>query len=278
MPTDFNYTNGLSKRETASSLLGICAVFKNEARYLREFLEFHRMVGVDKFFLYNNGSTDDWWEVLHPYFDAGIVQVVSMPGTKVQLPAYFHAMMAWGPMVRWMAFLDVDEFLFSPHMVRLPDVLADYMDVGSVGACWQVYGTGGRMNDNYDLVTKHFQWRSASVNLSRHVKSIVRMARAIHQIPMDPHHFVVDGASVDELRRPLEGPLAQSPTHEILRVNHYYSKSEVEARAKMKRSRADNGELRTDDLLSDQLNKVYDPTILPWADQLKERLWISHSR
>ena len=51
--------------------LSVCAIYKNEARYLAEWLEFHLLAGVEHFFLYNNDSTDDHREVLAPYLRAG---------------------------------------------------------------------------------------------------------------------------------------------------------------------------------------------------------------
>jgi hypothetical protein len=38
--------------------LGAFAIFKDEASYLPEWFEFHRLVGVERFFLYDNGSSD----------------------------------------------------------------------------------------------------------------------------------------------------------------------------------------------------------------------------
>ena len=46
--------------------LAICAVYRNEAPYLREWIEFHRLVGVERFFLYNNRSTDTTWAYYSP--------------------------------------------------------------------------------------------------------------------------------------------------------------------------------------------------------------------
>ena len=53
--------------------LSIAAIYRNEAPYLREWIEFHKLVGVERFFLYNNESTDDHRAVLAPYVEAGIV-------------------------------------------------------------------------------------------------------------------------------------------------------------------------------------------------------------
>ena len=41
-------------------------MFHDEASYLREWIEFHRLVGVERFFLYDHESVDDSREVLAP--------------------------------------------------------------------------------------------------------------------------------------------------------------------------------------------------------------------
>lgn len=251
--------------------LAVCAIVKDEARYLREWIEFHRLVGVGQFFIYDNGSTDNLLEVLTPYYQANVVQIVHWPGECAQLTAYQHALATWGSGVKWMAFLDADEFLFTTHGEKLPTLLDEYRAIAALGVCWAVYGTSG-FTEPPSLVTESYNYRSGSVVLGRHVKSIVRCARATNRLPADPHHFYVDGDSIDEQQRLLQGPFALSPTRELVRINHYASKSVTEAKAKMKRRRADNGQLRTMDLLDDSLNEVYDPAILPWLRELRAHL------
>ena len=45
--------------------IAICAIFKDEAPYLLEWLAFHRMIGVDLFVLYDNGSNDGGADRIH---------------------------------------------------------------------------------------------------------------------------------------------------------------------------------------------------------------------
>ena len=61
--------------------LSICAIYRDEADYLAEWVEFHRLVGVERFFLYNNLSSDHHREVLAPYVDEGLVTVRDWPVT-----------------------------------------------------------------------------------------------------------------------------------------------------------------------------------------------------
>ena len=71
--------------------LAACLIFKNGAAYLKEWLDFHRLVGVEKFFLYNNDSSDEYEQVLAPYIAQGIVTVhdfsISPPRVLENLPA-----------------------------------------------------------------------------------------------------------------------------------------------------------------------------------------------
>src|SRR5690348_6409443 len=56
--------------------LSACAIFRNEAPYLAEWLVFHLGVGVEHFYLYENNSTDDFESVLAPFFERGEVTLV----------------------------------------------------------------------------------------------------------------------------------------------------------------------------------------------------------
>ena len=60
--------------------LSICAIFQNEAPYLKEWLDYHLHVVVEHFWLYNNESQDDFRPILQPYIDAGIVDLIESPG------------------------------------------------------------------------------------------------------------------------------------------------------------------------------------------------------
>ena len=38
---------------SSMTYLSICAVYRDEGPYLREWIEFHRLVGVERFYLYD---------------------------------------------------------------------------------------------------------------------------------------------------------------------------------------------------------------------------------
>ena len=63
----------------ATRELVICGIFRDEADYLAEWIEFHHLMGVSHFHLYQNRSTDNWEEVVEPYVQAGLVTIVPWP-------------------------------------------------------------------------------------------------------------------------------------------------------------------------------------------------------
>ncbi len=54
--------------------LAVCAIAKNEGAYFEEWIEWHRKLGVEKFYIYDNESTDNTKEILAPYVESGLVE------------------------------------------------------------------------------------------------------------------------------------------------------------------------------------------------------------
>jgi hypothetical protein len=123
--------------------LSVCALFRNEAMYLKEWLEYHQMVGVEHFYLYDNGSRDRPREVLAPYIRKGLVTLVNWPDRVVnrdsemvdhwalstQLPAYENASKYYAVNdSEWLLFLDVDEFIVPVNASSVNEVLSNYSE------------------------------------------------------------------------------------------------------------------------------------------------------
>lgn len=49
--------------------VSICGIFKDEAFYLKEWIEYHKKAGVDHIYLYNNNSTDNYLTIIKPYLE-----------------------------------------------------------------------------------------------------------------------------------------------------------------------------------------------------------------
>ena len=88
-------------------------IAKNEATYIKEWLDFHIKQGVSKFIIYDNESTDNFREVLSPYIEAGIVIYDVIKGKRRQIDAYNMALNKYRRKFKYMGFIDADEFVFA---------------------------------------------------------------------------------------------------------------------------------------------------------------------
>lgn len=92
--------------------LAVVAIMKNEGPYLKEWLDYHLLAGVDHFYIYDNDSPDNQREVAAPYDKAGLVDYISAPGKLMQFPVYNDAVKRFKFHCRYMSFIDGDEFIF----------------------------------------------------------------------------------------------------------------------------------------------------------------------
>ena len=92
--------------------LSIVAIMKNEGPYIKEWLDYHLLAGVDHFYLYDNESPDNQAEVVKPYVAAGLVDYIFAPGQVMQYVAYNDAVKKFKFFNRYMAFIDGDEFVY----------------------------------------------------------------------------------------------------------------------------------------------------------------------
>ncbi len=231
--------------DSGKHYLGVCAIYRWEAQNLREWVAFHRVVGVDRLFLYDNASDDEHREALAPFIDDGSVTLHEWPVFPGQGSAYDHCLARHGHEARWIAFLDVDEFLFSPTGRLLPDVLRDYEQHPGVGVSRAWMGTAGHETRPEGLVLANFDSRLHLPEPNRSVKSIVDPSRV--KLRLNEHWFEFEGGAptVDEHHQPLETWIRPGElTFDLLRINHYFSKSEQEAMAKFDRPQAGGGKLR----------------------------------
>ena len=264
-----------------SSYLSIVAIYRDEAVYLQEWVEFHRIVGVDRFFLYDNFSVDDHRDVLAPYIEEGVVVLHDWPVFPGQIPAYDDALRRHGGESRWIAFIDLDEFLFSPTGKPLPEILRDYEEHPAVLANWAVFGSSGHLTRPPGLVIETYLRRMETEEGRQQSKTILDPTKAERCGGAHFFHYREGtGTAVDELHRPVPYGRTSSLAFDRLRVNHYYTKSIEEGKAKLSRHAATTGNPRTAarnrlEVADQELNDVVDETILMYAPELRRRLGLA---
>ena len=146
------------KIEEKKYKVSICAIFKNEAPYLKEWIEFHQLIGVEHFYMYNNNSEDKYLNVLQDYIDKGIVTLVQWEKNQAQMEAYQDCISKFSNETNWLGFIDIDEFINPIDFDNIYDFLKPYQRrYGSVLIYWLMFGTSGlKDRDRKGLVCEDF--------------------------------------------------------------------------------------------------------------------------
>lgn len=145
-----------SKKEYRYYLSAV-AIFRDEANYLREWIEYHKLLGVEHFYLYNNLSEDDYRSVLQPYIESGVVDLTdwsyendSMHSwTYIQRAAYRDAIDRSHDKTKWLAICDTDEFFVPIQHNSLASLIAseegkkNNRKVARYEINWVLFGTSG---------------------------------------------------------------------------------------------------------------------------------------
>jgi hypothetical protein len=175
------------------------------------------------------------------------------------------------------AFIDCDEFLFSPNCATVGEELEALAidSCGAVGVNWVCFGASGQELQTRGLVIERFTFRPGDqFGPNVHIKSLVRMDR-VQSVGPDPHHFSVSGGTVSETGEQISGPVTSVPRHRFLRINHYVTKSREEYLQRISRGRIDLPTRREPAEFDDyQSVEVEDRTIWRFLSELKQRLAI----
>lgn len=261
----------------------ICAIVKNEHDYLLEWISYHRVIGVDYFLIYNNCDEEDdgTTRLLNKLEAIGVVHVIAWPDQgewhlpsdiylRPQIPAYYDGIERLRNQAEWVAFIDVDEFILPMREPDLPSTLALYRQYGAIGMNWKMFGSSGEKFKQDIPVCKRFIRASSQLcRANFHVKSIAR-PELIRDLNVH-RPFLKKDMFVDEHGREITDPLGlhDSVSYDILRVNHYYTKSRQEWMQKAARGRADHPQKRLEESFRDtDFNDESDTFILKFYDSI----------
>lgn len=251
--------------------LSICTIAKDEGPYLLEWLEFHKLVGVEHFYFYDNESTDCTKEILEFYINSREVTYHYWPGgLGAHNSAVEDCRNKYGHQSEWIALLDLDEFLFSPKTDNLKSVLDEYKEFPAVAVNWLTFGSSGHDKKPQGLQIENFIKRAAKRNHRNRVVKLVYQPSKVNSI--HPHKAEpVEGTVVTENREPyLNNGDNRTIQHssQKFRINHYITRSQEE-RLNKPRWRAFKATMERFQKLERECNEIEDFTIQRFAPTLK---------
>lgn len=132
--------------------VAICAMCRLENRYIKEWIEYYRKLGIDHIYLYDNNDIDGerLTNVISDEVDKGYVTITEVCGREAlnkagnQSGCYTTCFNNHKHEYDWFGFVDIDEFVYLPEKT-LKDFLADKMfaDTDVIHLSWQIYGDNG---------------------------------------------------------------------------------------------------------------------------------------
>lgn len=225
--------------------IALVCIAKNEENYIKEWVTYHKKLGFDDIFIYQN----DWrWDD-----EIENVHKLIMDGVNKQRSAYNHFITNFTD-YNWAAFFDVDEFLVLKQHKTIKEFIGEYSDYNAIGINWVLFGNNGHENfdGNYSVINR-FTMRQKDVN--EHIKSIVKLDK---HVIMDVHN--PNCSWVNTNKELCTGPFNFNKLDDVAQINHYFCKSRLEFQLKCSRGRADSDIYKRDisEYDTHNLNEVND--------------------
>lgn len=277
------YTQKLLRKEkiiTYPHDVAIVAIAKNEGLYIREWIEYHRLVGISKIYLYDNESSDNTKQLLQPYIENAFVEYQLMPGIGRQLDAYNDAIEKHKHECRYMAFIDLNEYIMPENPYKLiPDVvkqvLSQKRNAAGIALNWCLYGNSGHKQRPVGLITESYIDRAHETNPMNHMVKTLCNPRLVHKY-ISPHYpqYKLGAISVDSTGTyRSKGWFCRNLTFKNIRLNHYYCKSEEDYKIKTSRGLGDRaGSYDLSKYEKMNFNDVHDESMLVYKNDLKNAM------
>ena len=255
-------------RSTAPTRTAAVALLRNEGPRLREWLAFHPVQGIGHFYLIDDQSTDNPLSHLGGPLHRGLVTILPATTMTTDAPvagalhtwqsnAYTNILLSFGRQFKWLAVIDVDEFLYATDGTPLSDALdaaeAKYGSSQCASVCIPsevITSMGLEQRDpQTSLVTQTFtnvmpgrqRWGPRG---NPNLKCIARSDGSI--LALGPHQHLPRsglgqctsyGEAVTSVTASYSGVRSIAYANSTMRLNHYYHMSRQEFLERLNMSR-----------------------------------------
>lgn len=205
--------------------LSVLAIFKNEAMNIKEWIDHYLWQGVDHFYLINNGSTDEYKNILDQYSN---ITLYNFNEQHRQVQYYNTIYPEIKTTSKWLIVVDLDEFYFCKNQ-SIRSFLHDKDEIDIFQNYWSEFGSSG-LEKHPKSIRKSLIWKKKTLS-SQWAKYIVQTD-------------FCDGLGMHFSKTRREKVITNDP---LLQVNHYQIQSkEFYEKVKINRTNAqfkefDNG-------------------------------------
>jgi len=214
--------------------IGIGAIVKESSSALLEWIAYHRVIGVERFWIADNGCGATTRQLLLDLHRLGIINYIHFPSKSdegPQLPAYKKILACAHDFGGVLAIIDADEFLMPEKESLQPYLEERFRDknVSAIALNWACFGSNGALFAENGLIIERFTQRARQTfNPNLQIKSIVRPERVKEFV--NPHFATLrQGQYTDSVGDKFISGKSSGISSKVLwngaRINHYLVKS-----------------------------------------------------
>lgn len=224
----------MEKRNNIKVLL--CTIVKEENNYLQEFIDYYRNLGFTNIVLYDNNDIDGEKINIKNNEDEFVI-IENIRGVQFcQFKAYNHCWKKYKTQYDWIAFFDVDEYLYF-NIWQISSIndflnLNIFNNYDCIKINWKTYGDNDQEkveNNNYsitrfkeplpiDLKINNFEFNS-------HVKVIVRCKNNLNVYWDNPHCCKGNLRYCNNNGQSIYFGFFERPDYTLAELRHYYTKT-----------------------------------------------------
>ena len=246
--TKFLFLDAPETGTTQENNLAVVLICKNEEDYIDEWIRYYELAGVRHFYIYDNdyssGSTagkarahnkEGMVVIVHPWrlkASAGQCAIIPQP------VAYAHAVLCYGHKHRWMAFIDIDEFIVPRQHGTIIAALNHLKMHSNISLHWSLFGDCGHMTKPPDPCAFAYMLRhQPDVHHNHCFKCVVDPCKLSMVSNHECRTIDMGTTTSNDKGQVAENLFRHSATSfvssEFLQLNHYHSKSMEEVHAKL---------------------------------------------
>jgi hypothetical protein len=240
----------LVQRELFNMKIALVCIAKNEDNYIQEWIDYHKKLGYDDIFIYQNN-----WRC---QIEEPNVIKIEYDGEVRQVPAYNDFIQKNKTNYDWVSFFDVDEFLVLKKHKNIKEFIQDYQDFDGIGVNWILFGDNNLtgVTDEYSVI-KRFTKRQLGVN--EHIKSTIKLTNDVIMGVHAPNNKMLCNTN----KELFSGSFNRNTLDDIAQINHYFCKTREEFIEKINRGRSDTYQKRNiDEFDAHNINEIEDVTAL----------------